>query len=87
MGDKIVSLRGDAPAGSGIINLYVVEMLENYLERAKRGEIVAMGYVAVLPSRTIQTSWTGAEAGYTHELCSAVATLAYRLQVEAKGGA
>ncbi len=79
---KIVSLRGEAPPDTGLVNPYIVELLENLLTRAKRGDVVGVALAYVKPNRATQTTWCGMENGYTHELNSAVTTLAFRMQAE-----
>lgn len=75
----VVSLRGEAPEGSGIVNTVLIDQLEQLLERVKRGEVVALGYFGVKPNREIFTGWDGCSRGYTHEMVSAVNTIQFRM--------
>ena len=75
----VVSLRGDSPEGSGIVNHDLVEELEGYLKDAKTGDIVAMAFAGVRANRHVFTSWEGADRGYTYELSHGTNVLTYRL--------
>ena len=79
MKDKIISLRGDAPIGSGIVNDELVDILRTLLGQAERGELVAMIWGGVRPTRNITHGWNGAERGYTFELMAACQSVNYRL--------
>ncbi len=79
MNDKIVSLRGDAPAGSGIVNDELVDILRVLLGEAERGELVALIWGGVRPTRNVTHGWNGADRGYTFELVAACQSVNYRL--------
>lgn len=76
---EIKSLRGDMPEGSGIVSQVVVDQLEDLLERAKRGEIVALGFFGVKPNRAIFSGWHGASDGYFHQLVASINIVQYRM--------
>lgn len=76
---NVTSLRGDIPENSGLVNEVVVKMLEDLLEKAKKGEIVAMGFFGVKPNRVIFSGWDGNTLGYNHEMNSAVSIVQYRM--------
>lgn len=67
-----VKFRPD-PANSGI-----VQMLEQWLERAKNGDVQALALVGVRTGSNVATEWKGA-AGHYHELNSGAAILQRRL--------
>lgn len=56
----------------------VIEMMEEWLQRAKDGKIVAISVAAVTPDRVVQTQWTGAGL-HLHELVSATTMLQHRM--------
>jgi hypothetical protein len=57
----------------------VLEMLIDYLDRARRGELVALAVVSVNPDGTVATAWGGGEGAYYHYIASGAATLLYRI--------
>ena len=76
---SIVSLRGDIPEDSGIVNEVIVKQLEELLEKTKRGEIVALGYFGVKPNRKIFTGWHGCSNGYFQQLLAGSDIVRYRI--------
>lgn len=79
MSNNIVSLRGDIPENSGVVNDDLIAELEGYLNDARKGDIVAMAFVGVRGNRHVFTSWEGADLGYTYELSHGMNVLEYRL--------
>ena len=77
----VVALRGSSAVAQGEPEPDIVEMLEDYLSRAKRGEIVAIGIVGVAPNCHVVTSYRN-PSHWLHQLTSGAATLSYRLQAE-----
>lgn len=59
-------------------NEQVVQMLEDWLLRARDGQVQAIALVGVRPGGTVATEWRGAVAGWTHELNSGISILQYR---------
>jgi hypothetical protein len=57
----------------------VLEMLIDYLDRARRGELVALAVVSVSPDGIVATGWGGGGGGYYHEIVSGAATLLHRM--------
>lgn len=59
-----------------------VEILENLLEQAKRGEIVGVGISAVLANGCIRTGWYAGNRW--QQLVASVSDLAFRLHDETR---
>jgi len=79
MAGEIVSFRGAMPEGSGVVADEIVEMLKDYLEQAKRGEVVGLALAGVRPSGRTFTIWLGSARGYRNELMSAATVLQFRM--------
>lgn len=77
----VVALRGSAAVAQGQSEPEVVEALEDYLERAKRGEIVALCLVGVSPAGNVVTAYRN-PSHWLHHMTSGAATLLYRLNAE-----
>lgn len=75
MTNNIVSIGGAIVPGTP--EPEVVQILENLLAAAKRGEVIGLGVVTVSPEHTVMTSWTGA-LGTHFQLGYGVALLASR---------
>lgn len=75
---KIVSLHGDEPVVAGAPVSCVLEMLQDLLARAERGEITAAAVATVGPGRGIATAWTD-PGGYRNEICASVMMLHARI--------
>lgn len=54
----------------------VVELLERWLDRARRGEIVAVAVAGVAPNRDITTEWHGGAGA--NSMLAAMAYLQFR---------
>lgn len=76
--DNVVSLRGDAPGDVTIVDQEIVDLLEDLLEKAKRGEIAAFGYFGARPGRHTFNGWIGAGKGYKYELAYACDDVKFR---------
>jgi len=73
--DKVVTLR-KAPEGivpGDAVNHSVVEILEKYLNQARRGEITGLAAAIVRPNHTVATFWSSTEQG--HAVLGAIAVL------------
>jgi len=57
----------------------VVKMLEEWLERAKSGELVAIAIAGVKRSGVVSTEWRGTAGGWYHPLASAASILQHRI--------
>lgn len=57
----------------------VIAMLEEYIARAKAGQVLALAIVTVKPGSTIASEWTGAASGWLHHLISGVSILKHRM--------
>lgn len=79
MAGKVFSFRGAMPEGSGVVADEIVEMLTDYLEQAKRGEVVGIALAGVRPSGRTFTGWLGSARGYRNELMSASTVLQHRM--------
>jgi hypothetical protein len=75
MEDKIVRLTDRMMAGD--INQDIVTLLEQLLDRAKRGEIDGIAYATSAPNDVCATGWDGS-GGTMFRLHSAVSTLHHR---------
>lgn len=75
----VVSLRGDIPEDSDLKNEILIEMLEDLLDKAKKGEVVALGYFGVKPNKSVFTGWDGCSRGYFHQLEAGVRIVEYRM--------
>lgn len=60
-------------------NEEVVEMLEEWLQRARDGKVQVVGLAGVKPDGTIATEWRGLSNGGLHELNSAISIMQYRI--------
>lgn len=78
---EVVALRGSAAVAQGQAEPDVVEVLEDYLERARRGELVAICLVGVNPVGNVVTSYRN-PSNWMHHITSGAATLLYRLNAE-----
>lgn len=78
---EVVALRGSAVSAAGQPEPVIVEMLEDWLARAKAGEVVALALVGVAPNSRVATNFVNPSI-WLHHLTSGAATLAYRLQAE-----
>lgn len=58
----------------------VIEALEDWLDMAKRGELVAVGLIGVKGNGTVDTAFSNPSTWF-HHLVSGVGALAYRLQL------
>ncbi len=77
---KVVSLHGEKIAHASQPNEELIETLENHLERARLGEIVAAAYVIVLSDEEMQTGWDDTHSAVTkYTLCAGANILASRL--------
>jgi hypothetical protein len=59
----------------------VIEMLEEYLEEARRGEIVGLGLAAVQGNGDVVTDWAPGRA-HRHFLVAGVNLLAHKITAE-----
>ncbi len=75
MSDNVIPLRGERLPGEPYADLVVC--LEGLLERARRGEIIAIGYATVSPDDVFGTGWDGA-GGTRNGLGMAIAALGVR---------
>ncbi len=75
---KIVSLHGEEPVVSGAPVRCVVEMLQDLLARAERGEIAAAAIAAVNANRATITEWTES-GGYRNDIAASVMVLHARV--------
>lgn len=57
----------------------IVQMLEEWLDRARAGDVQVMALVGVKPDATISTEWRGLTGGGLHELISGISVLNYRV--------
>ena len=57
----------------------VVQMLEEWLTRAKDGTMQAIGIVGAKSNGEISTEWRGLGKGYLHQINSAAAILQHRI--------
>lgn len=69
----IISLVGAKPAV--VVDEHIVEMLEQYLVQAKRGEIDAIGIAVSRPNNTICHGYNWGEGGGGFRLMAAVSWL------------
>lgn len=60
-------------------NPEVVASLISLLDRARRGHMIALAYVAVRPDGCVSTAWVNGETGHHHELASGALILACRM--------
>lgn len=79
MSEKVVGLRGRPPLQPNGSDPEVVELLEHWLEKAKSGELIAVGVLAVCQGGHIFTNSRGREQRHTlvacceylkHDLCA-----------------
>lgn len=66
-----------------LVNEDAVSTLEEYLRQAKEGKLSMVGVAAVLANGDISTACSSGKL--QHHMVSAVANLAFRLQVESQG--
>jgi len=59
----------------------VIRTLEEWLKRAKDGEIQAVGIAGVKPDGCISTEWSGLSSGWLHQLNSALSILQHRVLI------
>jgi hypothetical protein len=54
-------------------------MLEEWLRRARDGEIQAVGIAGVKPDGCISTEWSGLGSGWLHQMNSSISILQHRI--------
>jgi hypothetical protein len=57
----------------------VIRTLEEWLERARSGEICAVAIAGVKRGGSVSTEWKGASGGWYHHLVSAASVLQHRI--------
>lgn len=78
MRDVVVPLYGAAPP-SGEPDQEIVEMLERYLDQAKRGEIDGLAVALSRPNGNGLTEWVCNRGDATHTLHSSAVRLAHEM--------
>ena len=81
MGD-VVPLNDNILA-PGVEAKRVIELLEETLAEARRGEITAISFAAVAPNGELRTSWIWDDLNSFWPLLAATTRLTHRLQVRA----
>ncbi len=75
--EKVVALPGlQVPVEIRPIDPELIETIEEFLEAARSGEVVALGYVTLTRTNAVTTGWCG--PGDHNLMCAGIAQLEHR---------